>query len=76
MINQYQQDSVQEIHTEIAKVLADPACPDPIVRALGNLRNWLGQYEVEEIYRCQASLIEMVRQYGHESRELQWLMAN
>lgn len=79
MINQHQQylqESVNEIHTEIAQVLADPACPAHIVKALGRLQDWLGQYEVAEIVRCKASLIEMVRQYGCESREFQWLMAN
>ena len=72
----YLRDSVAEIHTEIGQVLNDPACPVSIVKALGRLQEWLGQHEVEEIYRCKASLIETVRQYGREARELQWLMAN
>ena len=72
----YLQDSVQEIHTEIAQILADPACPVSIVKALGNLQEWLGRHEVEEIYRCKASLLETVRQYGREARELQWLLNN
>ena len=72
----YLRDSVAEIHTEIDQILADPACPKSIARSLGRLQEWLGQHEVEEIYRCKASLIETVRQYGREARELQWLMAN
>ena len=72
----YLLDSIQEIHTEIAKILADPACPASITRALGRLQDWLGQHDPEEVYRCKASLMETVRQYGREARELQWLMAN
>lgn len=69
-------DSVQEIHTKIDQILADPACPKSIAQALGRLQEWLGQHEVEDIYGCKASLTETVRQYGREARELQWLMNN
>ena len=73
---QYMQDSVEELHTEITKILSDPACPDSIARALGRLQEWINRYETEEIYHCKADLMERIQQYGREARALQWLMAN
>lgn len=72
----YHEESVGELHTEIAKILSDPACPEEIVRGLVRLQEWINRYETEEIYRCKADLMERVKQYGRESRDLQWLMAN
>lgn len=70
------EESVGELHTEIAKILSDPACPDSIARALGRLQEWINRYGTEEIYHCKADLMERIQQYGRESRDLQWLMAN
>ena len=72
----YLRDSIQEIHTEIGQILADPTCPKSIVQALARLQEWINRYETEEIYHCKASLMETIQQYGRESRDIQWLMAN
>lgn len=73
---QFIEESVGELRTEIAKILSDPACPAPIALALGRLQEWINRYETEEIYHCKADLLERIQQYGRESRDLQWLMAN
>ena len=72
----YIEESVGELHKEIAKILSDPACPDSIAKGLGRLQEWINRYETEEIYLCKADLMERIQQYGRESRDLQWLMAN